>query len=171
MRRHRRRPDGGAHVVELSLINAQEEPPANKDIARLFQPKLTVTAARWEQTTSTQILTEADDEAGDAAVFCPIDDPLEDLVALAADPEERHLRLLYRTELRHVAGRNVATHARVRDGEQKAYRLETRWLPVYDVPATRALPVEGGRFWPESSWPWMSWSSWTSPACGGAGAA
>ena len=84
------------------------------------------------------------DETQDAAVFCPIDDPLEDLAALAGDPEERHLRLLYRNELRHAVGRNVATHAHVRDGERKAYRLETTWLPVYDVPATIAPPAEDG---------------------------
>ena len=35
-------------------------------------------------------------------------------------------------------GRNVATHAHVRDGDRKAHRLETTWLPVYDVPATIA---------------------------------
>ena len=66
-----------------------------------------------------------------------------DLAALAGDPEERHLRLLYRNELRHAVGRNVAAHAHVRDGERKAHRLETTWLPVYDVPATIAPPSRG----------------------------
>jgi hypothetical protein len=111
--------------VELGLVNAQDEPPANKDSAWLFQPRLTVTAA-------------------DHAVFCPIDDPADDAGTLDADPEDKHLRLLYRDELRHAVGRNVATRAHVRDGERKAYRLETTWLPSYEVPATIALQDLGG---------------------------
>ena len=35
---------GQRRVVEISLVNAQDEPPANKDTAWLFQPKLVVTA-------------------------------------------------------------------------------------------------------------------------------
>ena len=70
-------------------MNAQQEPPANADTAWLFQPKLVVTAA--VQT--------------DRAVFCPIDDPLEDQAATSYDDaEERHLRLLYRNQLQHAVG-------------------------------------------------------------------
>lgn len=36
--------DPQARVVELGLVNAQHEPPANKDTAWLFQPKLVVSA-------------------------------------------------------------------------------------------------------------------------------
>ncbi|MGH7735368.1 MAG: hypothetical protein ACREOE_17175, partial [Gemmatimonadales bacterium] len=46
------------------------------------------------------------------AVFCPVDDPLDDLAALDGSPEDRHLRLLYRDELRHAIGRNVAAGVR-----------------------------------------------------------
>ena len=120
--------DTGAHVVELGLVNAQTEPAVNKDTAWLFQPKLTVTAAVEHE----------------LAVFCPIDDPLDDLAALDGDAEDRHLRLLYRDELRHAVGRNVAAHAHVRAGERHAYRLETTWLPTYEVPATIAPPAEAG---------------------------
>ena len=145
IRPHRGAAYGGARVVELSLVNAQEEPATNKDVAWLFQPQLTVTSARWERTAvPAPAVPGEDDEAGDAAAFCPIDDPLEYLAALAGDPEERHLRLLYRNELRHAVGRNVAAHAHVRDGERKAHRLETTWLPVYDVPATIAPPAGEG---------------------------
>ena len=120
--------DTGAHVVELGLVNAQDEPAVNKDTAWLFQPKLTVTAA----------------VENELAVFCPIDDPLDDLAALDGDAEDRQLRLLYRDELRHAVGRNVAVHAHVRAGERHAYRLETTWLPTYEVPATIAPPAEAG---------------------------
>ena len=115
-------------MVELGLVNAQEEPAANKDTAWLFQPKLTVTAAVEQE----------------LAVFCPIDDPLDDHAGLDGSPEDRHLRLLYRNELRHAVGRNVAVHAHVRPGERHAYRLETTWLPAYEVPATIAPPAEPG---------------------------
>jgi hypothetical protein len=123
---------GGRRVVEIGLVNAQDEPPANKDTAWLFQPKLVVTAA-------------VDTER---AVFCPIDDPIEDTSEGAAtsggDPEDRQLRLLYRNQLRHTVGRNVAAHAHVRADERCAYRLETAWLPTYEVTATIAPSAEAG---------------------------
>ena len=121
--------DDGKRVVELGLVNAQQEPSANTDTAWLFQPRLVVTAA--VQT--------------DRAVFCPIDDPLEDQAAAPYDDaEERQLRLLYRNQLQHATGRNVAVHAHLRAGERCAYRLETTWLPSYEVPATIAPPAGEG---------------------------
>jgi len=133
--------DPGARVVELGLVNAQDEPPANKDTAWLFQPRLEVSAARSQDG-------NADLPGGGLAeapvVFCPIDDPLEDMAALDANPEDRQLRLLYRNELRHSVGRNVAVHPHVRPGERRAHRLETVWLPSYDVPATIAPDAEPG---------------------------
>ena len=86
------RPRGdGKRVVELGLVNAQQEPPANADTAWLFQPNLVLTAA----------------VQADRAVFCPIDDPLEDQAATPSDDaEERHLRLLYRNRFQHAVGRN-----------------------------------------------------------------
>src|ERR1035437_6555576 len=126
--------DAGAHVVELGLVNAQDEPAVNKDAAWLFQPELAVTAAVEQE----------------LAVFCPIDDPLEDFAALDRDTEDRQLRLLYRDELRHAVGRNIAVHAHVRAGERHAYRLETTWLPTYEVPATIAPPAEPGSYLAEA---------------------
>ena len=126
--------DTGAHVVELGLVNAQDEPPVNKDAAWLFQPELTVTAAVEHE----------------LAVFCPVDDPLEDFAALDRDTEDRQLRLLYRDELRHAVGRNIAVHAHVRAGERHAYRLETTWLPTYEVPATIAPSAEPGSYLAEA---------------------
>jgi hypothetical protein len=123
---------GGRRVVEIGLVNAQDEPYTNKDTAWLFQPRLVVTAA-------------VDIER---AAFCPIDDPSDDTLEGAApsgsDPEDRQLRLLFRDQLRHSVGRNVAVHAHVRDGERCAHRLETTWLPTYEVPATIAPSAEAG---------------------------
>jgi hypothetical protein len=115
------RPRPGRRVVHLALVNAQVEPATNADIAWLFQPALTVTALD-----------------GAAAVFLPIDDPLDDPRGVGDDLEEAHLRLLYRAQRRYASGHNVAVHPYVRDGERCAYKLETRWMPSYNVPATVA---------------------------------
>jgi hypothetical protein len=116
----------GARVVELALVNTQPEPHGDaRDTAWLFQAELDVTALD-----------------GARAVFPPIDDPLAE-GDRPDDSEERHLRLLYREELRYAAGRNVAVHAEVRDGERRAHRLRTTWLPTYEVPATVTPTGEG----------------------------
>ncbi|RSN91670.1 helicase [Streptomyces sp. WAC 05379] len=108
--------------VDVSLINALEESREERDGRWLFQTKLEVTAFD-----------------GESSVFLPIDDPLSDEPGhVLEDPEERHLRLLYRQELKHAHGRNVAVHATVRPKGRRAVRLETTWLPKKDVPATVA---------------------------------
>lgn len=102
------RPRDGRRVVQLALVNAQAEPRSNKDTAWLFQCGLAVSALD-----------------GDAAVFLPIDDPADDLEGVSDDREETHLRLLYRGHRRYAAGRNVAVHPHVREGERRAVKLET----------------------------------------------
>jgi hypothetical protein len=113
------RPKNGQRVVELALVNAQAEPTGHKDTAWLFQAELTVTALD-----------------GAKAVFLPIDDPEDGLQGVVDDSEELHLRLLYRHERRYAAGRNVAVHAEVEEGE----------MPSYNVPATVAPVGEGTDF-------------------------
>ncbi|WP_327654699.1 DISARM system helicase DrmA [Streptomyces sp. NBC_00483] len=120
----RERP-GAVRVVELALVNGQDEPAQSKDSAWLFQTELRVTALD-----------------GAAAVFAPISDPLHESADAAgevpADLEEQRLTLLYRNQLKHAAGRNVAVDALVDQGQRRAHRLTTNWLPVHDVPATIA---------------------------------
>ncbi|MEV7226960.1 DISARM system helicase DrmA [Polymorphospora sp. NPDC051019] len=117
------RPRDGRRVVQIVLVNAQSEPESRADTAWLFQSRLTVTALD-----------------GQAAVFLPVDDPLDGGRPGSGDEdvEEARLRLLYRGQRRYATGRNVAVHPTVRAGERHAYRLETTWLPAYDVPATVA---------------------------------
>jgi hypothetical protein len=124
---HDRPTPGGevTRVVELALINAQPEPAGASDPAWLFQAGLRVTAPD-----------------GTSPVFLPVDDPLTDVDEQAAEDEEQHLRLLYRDQLSHANGRNVAVHTDRRDGERRAWRLTTTWLPTFDVPATIAPPAE-----------------------------
>ena len=113
-------------VVDLALVNRQELPDASKDAAWLFQPTLTVTASD-----------------GEAAVFLPLSDPVEDPSVLGGkDFEDRQLELLFRDCLEHASGRNVAVAAQVREGDRRAWRLATTWLPSFDVPQTVAPRVE-----------------------------
>ncbi|MEU1941209.1 DISARM system helicase DrmA [Streptomyces sp. NPDC020125] len=124
--RERATGEGGEdlRVVEVALVNRLRESEADRrDVQWLFQTELIVTAF-------------PDDRA---AVFLPIDDPLDPRSAGGSeDVEERRLRLLYRNSLRHAVGRNVAVRVDVRKGERRAHRLATTWLPEYDVPATSA---------------------------------
>ncbi|WP_340556956.1 DISARM system helicase DrmA [Streptomyces sp. GSL17-111] len=112
-------------VVELSLVNRLHETVGDRPDANwLFQTEIDVTAFPEER----------------ASVFLPVDDPLEPASGENGpeDAEDRRLRLLYRDSLRHAQGRNVAVHARTRQGERRAYRLTTTWLPEYDVRDTTA---------------------------------
>ncbi|MGI8333672.1 DISARM system helicase DrmA [Actinomadura scrupuli] len=121
------RPRDGKRVVEITLINGQrEQTGSTADTTWLFQAQLTVTALD-----------------GAKPIFLPVDDPLDDLAAVGSDGEELHLRLLYRNERRYAAGRNVAVHAEVDEGERRACVLRTTWLPSYNVPATIAPVGEG----------------------------
>ncbi|OBQ53931.1 helicase [Streptomyces sp. H-KF8] len=115
-------------VVELALVNRQQDDREARDAHWLFQAEMDLTAFPDDQ----------------AAVFLPVDDPLDPGNGSHApeDPEERRLRLLYRDHLSHAKGRNVAVHAHVRDGERNAHRLTTVWLPEYDVRATTAPTLE-----------------------------
>ncbi|MFM9702129.1 DISARM system helicase DrmA [Streptomyces galilaeus] len=115
-------------IVELALLNRQPDSADARDAHWLFQTEIDVTAFPDDQ----------------AAVFLPVDDPLDPAVPEIApeDAEERRLRLLYRDSLSHAKGRNVAVHAHVRDGERNAHRLTTVWLPEYDVRATTAPALQ-----------------------------
>ncbi|MFC4607132.1 DISARM system helicase DrmA [Streptomyces maoxianensis] len=115
-------------IVELALVNRQPDSREARDAHWLFQTALEVTAFPDDQ----------------AAVFFPVDDPLDPANRSNApeDAEDRRLRLLYRDSLSHAKGRNVAVHAHVRDGERNAHRLTTTWLPEYDVRATTAPSLE-----------------------------
>ncbi|MEU4376942.1 DISARM system helicase DrmA [Pseudonocardia alni] len=110
----------GRRVVRIVLVNARIQPEQSKDTAWIFQSRIAVAAAD-----------------GDRSVFEPVDDPAGD-VGPDVDDEELHLRLLYRHERRFASGHNVAVHAHRRDDEERAHRLETTWVPTFDVPSTTA---------------------------------
>ncbi|WP_016907648.1 DISARM system helicase DrmA [Streptomyces xiaopingdaonensis] len=110
-------------VVEVTLVNELEDLRELPDQNWLFQTQLSVGAFGTQ-----------------AAVFAPIDDPLEVDHSQGGedDAEESRLQLLYRHELRHAMGRNVAVLAQVRKNERSAHRLTTSWLPTYEVATTTA---------------------------------
>lgn len=110
------RPAGSTRTIEVTLINAQEEPESNRDAAWIFQTKLTVTALD-----------------STAPIFVPIDDPMADANPVVEDQEELHLRLLYRDQMKFATGQNVAVHAHTELAIRRAHKLETRWLPTHDV--------------------------------------
>jgi hypothetical protein len=117
---------GHKRTVELTLVNGQQEVETNSDTSWLFQTKLTITALD-----------------GTAPVFHPIDDPLHDAHDGLEDPEDLHLRLLYRHQLKYANGHNVAVHPHTEDQIRRAHMLETTWLPQYNVAATAAPSGEG----------------------------
>ena len=78
------------------------------------------------------------------AVFCPIDDPLEDTAALATTPRTVSCACCTATSSGTPSAATWPSTRSVRDGERCAYRLETTWLPTYEVPATIAPPAGDG---------------------------
>ncbi|HEY9476175.1 MAG TPA: hypothetical protein VIS06_20280, partial [Mycobacteriales bacterium] len=132
------RPRNGHRVVELALINGRHA-SGNDQSAWLYQAQITVTAT--DGTSATFLPT--DDPDGDPTDEPPAANPGDPTnphraAVVADDLEDVHLRLLYRHARRYASGRNVAVHPSVRDGDRCAHRLDTTWLPSYDVPATIA---------------------------------
>ena len=107
----------GDRLVTLFLINAQEEPDANRDTAWLFQPELTV---RAEAGASTR------------AIFRrrPV------LDADGTDSERESLEMIYRNRVEFAVGHGVAVHAETADDVTLATEVRTTVLPQYEVQVT-----------------------------------
>ncbi|MFD0666096.1 DISARM system helicase DrmA [Ramlibacter sp. MAHUQ-53] len=107
----------GDRLVTLFLVNAQDEPPTNKDAAWLFQPELIVRA-----------------EAGarERAIFRrrPV------LDANGMDEERLSLEMIYRNRVEFAVGHGVAVHAVTSDDVTLATEVRTTVLPQYEVQAT-----------------------------------
>ncbi len=111
-----RRRDHQWHVT-IFLVNGQEEQRNTKegaDSAWLFQPELIV-------------------EAPDGS---PLFEKRQ-VHAPADDGEAQLLAMLYRHQLEFAVGHGVAVHPTLLDGaSDRAVRLTTRVLPIYEVPQT-----------------------------------
>lgn len=110
-------------MVDVALINDQLVSPKSPDLSRLYQASLQISAPD-----------------GHAAVFLGHNDPELQESVDTSDDERRHLALLYRFKREFAHGRQCAVNAEVRNGEQRAWQLQTTNFPAADV----ALTVSAG---------------------------
>ncbi|QSY07379.1 DISARM system helicase DrmA [Burkholderia pseudomallei] len=113
----------GDRLVTLFLVNAQDEPPTNKDAAWLFQPELIV---------------RAEVEASNRAIFRRRSVlTLEPGTAETDDLRERlSLEMIYRNRVEFAVGHGVAVHAETADNVTLATEVRTAVLPQYEVQVT-----------------------------------
>jgi hypothetical protein len=107
----------GDRLVTLFLVNAQEEPPENRDTAWLFQPEVIVRAAPG---------------AENEAIFRrrPV------LDANGMDPEREALEMIYRNRVEFGVGHGVAVHATSSEDVALATEIRTVVMPQYEIPVT-----------------------------------
>ncbi|SDA86092.1 DISARM system helicase DrmA [Sinorhizobium sp. NFACC03] len=107
----------GDRLVTLFLVNAQIDPPDNKDSAWLFQPELIVRAVQGGE---------------ESAIFrrrAP--------VSAKEDEERRALEMIYRQQVEFAVGHGVSVHAEVApENPEKATEVRTSVVPRYEVPVT-----------------------------------
>lgn len=103
----------GSWTITLFLINAQKEPPLNKDEAWLFQPELTVRTP----------------DGAPNFIKRPLPPELNQV-----DDEDRTMQMLYRRTVEFAVGHGVATEAELAfDRWDRAVALKTVVLPGYEV--------------------------------------
>ena len=107
----------GDRLVTLFLVNAQEEPDTNRDMAWVFQPELIVRSEK---------------EASKRAIFRrrPV------LDADGMDPEREALEMIYRNRVEFAVGHGVAVHAETSDDVTLATEVRTTVMPQYEVQVT-----------------------------------
>lgn len=113
----------GDRLVTLFLINAQEEPPTNKDTAWLFQPELIV---------------RAEAEASNRAIFRRRSVLTREPGPAETDDlrERLSLEMIYRNRVEFAVGHGVAVHANTADDVTLATDVRTTVLPQYEVQVT-----------------------------------
>ncbi|MFS0754465.1 DISARM system helicase DrmA [Noviherbaspirillum sp. 1P10PC] len=107
----------GDRLVTLFLVNAQEEPPTNRDTAWVFQPVLIVRSEK---------------DAAKRAIFRrrPV------LDADGMDPEREALEMIYRNRVEFAVGHGVAVHAETAEDVTLATEVRTTVMPQYEVQVT-----------------------------------
>jgi hypothetical protein len=113
----------GRVLVEIALCNDRETPTPIPLSMWMFQTKLRI-------------------DAGGAEVFLPVRDVLEQDWP-EHDEEVRRLDLQYRGRLEFAIGRTCSVDWVVRAGSRRATEVSTTWLPVGEIPQTRARSVAG----------------------------
>ena len=107
----------GDRLMTLFLVNAQEEPETNRDMAWVFQPELIVRAVP---------------DANNHAIFRrrPV------LGADGSDPEREALEMIYRNRVEFAVGHGVAIHAVTAEDVTLATEVRTTVMPQYEVQVT-----------------------------------
>jgi hypothetical protein len=107
----------GDRLVTLFLVNAQNEPDTNRDMAWVFQPELIVRAQA---------------QASKRAIFRrrPV------LDADGMDPEREALEMIYRNRVEFAVGHGVAVHAETAEDVTLAIEVRTSVMPQYEVQVT-----------------------------------
>ncbi|NHZ91045.1 helicase [Massilia sp. CCM 8733] len=107
----------GDRLVTLFLVNAQEEPDTNRDMAWVFQPELIVRSEK---------------NAAKRTIFRRR--PVLDSDGL--DPEREALEMIYRNRVEFAVGHGVAIHAEIADDVTLATEVRTTVMPQYEVQVT-----------------------------------
>lgn len=107
----------GDRLVTLFLVNAQEEPDTNRDMAWVFQPELTV-------------------RAGEGSRKLDIFRRRPVLETDGMDPERESLEMVYRNRVEFAVGHGVSVHARTSGDPTRAVEVRTVVMPQYEVPVT-----------------------------------
>ncbi len=115
-------PKHGRSLVEIALCNDRETPMPIPLSMWMFQTKLLV-------------------EAGGAEVFLPVQDVMEQDWP-EHDEEVKRLNLQYRNRLEFAIGRTCSADWTLRAGSRRATAVETTWLPIAEMPQTRARSVD-----------------------------
>lgn len=107
----------GDRLVTLFIVNAQEEPETNRDVAWVFQPEIIVRATK---------------DSAQKAIFRrrPV------LDADGMDPERESLEMIYRNQVEFAVGHGVAVHAVTGEDVTLATEVRTVVLPQFEVPIT-----------------------------------
>lgn len=109
---------GGDRLITVFLVNAQEDPPQNRDTAWIFQPT---------------IMARSSIADGGKAIFrrkAPI-------ASGAVDPERDSLEMIYRHHVEFAVGHGVAIHATIStDNTERATEVQTVIIPEFEVPVT-----------------------------------
>jgi len=117
-------PQGPRKIIEISLLNVHEHERTAPVQSWMFQAGFEVSGVDG------------------APIFLPTDDVMERPVS-DPNPEVQHLSLLYSNQLEFVVGRVCSVLAVRAPGLRLAKSVRTEWLPMTDVPQTRAVGVEG----------------------------
>jgi len=115
--------DTDHRLVEVALCNDAEPVGRIPVDAWLFQTTLYV-------------------EAEGKPVFLPVRDALVDAQPDEGDGELARLRLQYRNRLEFAIGRTCSATWQVAEGERRATKVWTTWLPVSETPQTQARSNE-----------------------------